>query len=211
MTVDPHYLPTYEAPFSPTTNEEILDEEKAEYNYLVQALRQVQESVTRSRPSHEVSRQASLLLHQASELLGDGVEESVQLSGRLWSVPGRAQAFSPVFHIEEVEDLRAVGHVNFGRFHGGAVTAHGGAIPLVYDEILGRLATSLGRPFARTAYLNVDYRAGVPLDTRIETHAWIEHVEGRKVLLRGEMRLGARLLTECKGLWVQIQPQPNNR
>lgn len=208
MTVDPHYRPLYIDPFLPSRGQPALDAEEAAYSNLVVALREAQEAVTRCRPDAAGAARAAQLLAESASLLGPGVEEDQQLAGRVWAVAGRAQALAPPLHIDEVTTDSARGRVAFGRFHGGTGTVHGGAVPLIYDELLGRLATSAGRPFARTAYLHVDYRAGIPLDTEIEVDAAIVSIVGRKIVLRSQMILNGQLLTECEGLWVQIRPVP---
>jgi len=205
MTLDPFYKPTYSDPFLPTQEPADLTSEEAAYSRLVEALREVQEAVTGARPSTTNADNIAAQLTDIATQLQPLVEEEDQLSGRLWTEAGRGQSLAPPLHIEEVLENSARGRVTFGRFHGGTMTAHGGVIPLVYDEIMGRLATAGTRPFARTAYLNVDYRAGVPLDTDIEVSASIESVEGRKLFLRGQMLLDGTVLTECTGLWVRIK------
>nr|WP_272902419.1 hotdog domain-containing protein [Brevibacterium daeguense] len=169
-------------------------------------MRGAQEAVTRSRPSPEAAQRVTALLAEVQSVLGDGVEEDEQLAGRLWEEAGRAQALAPALHLDEISADSARGRVTFGRFHAGHAAAHGGVIPLVFDEIMGRLARSHQRPVARTAYLYTDYRAKVPLETEIEVRARLDSVKGRKVFLRSELVLEGTVLTECRGLWVQLRP-----
>jgi acyl-coenzyme A thioesterase PaaI-like protein len=202
MSIDSRLLPSYVDLSIASPGE------RTSFSALVDALRDAQDAVTRSRPSEAIAARAAALLSEAAELLGDGVPETEQLAGRLWAEPGRAQALAPPLHIDEVDGESARGRVTFTRFHGGVGTVHGGAIPLIFDEIMGRLATSDGKPFARTAHLRMDYRAGVPLDTEIDVFATVEKVEGRKLFVSSELRLEGTVLTECHGLWVQVREDP---
>ncbi|GAA4282642.1 PaaI family thioesterase [Brevibacterium daeguense] len=202
MSADSRLLPSY-ADLSIAS-----PAERRSFNALVDALRDAQEAVTRSRPSESAARRAAALLSEAAELLGEGVPDSEQLAGRLWDEPGRAQALAPPLYIDDVDGTSARGRVTFSRFHAGVRTVHGGALPLVFDEIMGRLATTSGKPFARTAHLTIDYRAGVPVDTEVEVFARVKRVEGRKLFLSSELCLDGTVLTECQGLWVQIREDP---
>ena len=79
------------------------------------------------------------------------VPVSEQVVGQL-DLPGRGQSLVPAFHVDRADDDSVGGRVSFSRFYlGGGGAAHGGAIPLVFDEVLGRLANAGGRIRSRTA------------------------------------------------------------
>lgn len=77
---------------------------------------------------------------------------------------------------------------------------------LLFDEVLGRLSDTDGRPAARTAYLNTTYRSVTPIEWRLHLHAWFEHESGRKRLLRGELRDGTALCADAEALFVTLKP-----
>jgi hypothetical protein len=77
-------------------------------------------------------------------------------------------------------------------------------VALLFDEVLGRLADTGGRPPARTAYLNTDFRAITPIRCELQVRAWIEREEGRKRFLAGEIREGSLLLAEARALFVSL-------
>ena len=105
--------------------------------------------------------------------------------------------------ITEYSDTHARGHVSFGRFYlGGNGAVHGGAIPLVFDELMGRLANTGGRPPSRTAYLHVNYRNITPIETRLVIEAHFDSEEGRKRILTGTIRDGDTLCADAEGLFV---------
>ena len=82
---------------------------------------------------------------------------------------------------------------------------HGGALPLVFDDLMGRLANA-GLAPARTAYLNVSYRNITPIEARLTIEARLESVQGRKRLLRGELRHGNIVCAEAESLFVALRP-----
>lgn len=80
------------------------------------------------------------------------VGEREQITGHRIDLPGRGQALTPAFHVDEWDEKHATGTFRLGRYYlGGNGAAHGGVIPLMFDEVLGRLANT-GRSRARTAY-----------------------------------------------------------
>ncbi len=125
----------------------------------------------------------------------------------LWRKARRDQppAFTPALRFVE-DGSTLAGSVVFGRFHVGRGAAHGGAIAVVFDEAMGALAASRGRPLSRTAYLHIDFRALTPIDRELTVRAWFDHEEGRKRFLRGTISDGDVLCAEAHGLWVAIKP-----
>jgi hypothetical protein len=198
--IDP-WRPHWPDPFRPTI------ECDDDYEALVGALRDVQEAVTRSRPTPEVAAHACDTLRRVRDLLSPfEVDEDGQIAGKRWETAGKGHALAPVLHIDEVTDTRAVAHVTVGRFHSGRYAMNGGVTPLIFDELLARLANSAGRPWGRTAYLNVDYRAPAPLHEELIVTAELVGQQGRKRFLRGAMYHGDRLVAEAEGLWVELKP-----
>jgi len=173
----------------------------------VEATRRLNDAVSGSRPPTDVLEDATRLIAQARELLAaHPADEIGQLAGQA-DVPGRAQPLIPPMHYDVRDDDRAGGLVSFTRFHlGGGGAVHGGIVPLVFDEVLGRLAGSGGRPRSRTAFLHVDYRAVIPLDVPVRFDGRLDRVEGRKMFLTGELTLDAAVLCEAQALFVVLRP-----
>ncbi|RZL74522.1 MAG: PaaI family thioesterase [Rhodococcus sp. (in: high G+C Gram-positive bacteria)] len=198
---DDIWSPSWDDPFEPTTDSH------DEFAELADALRSVQEAVTRSRPSPDAAGSAARTLRDLAARLAEfEVDEDEQISGRRWDLPGRGQTVTPPLHIDEVTETRARGHVTVGRFHSGRYAMNGGVTPLIFDEILARLANSSGRPWARTAYLHVDYRAPAPLGVELRVEAEFAGQEGRKRFMRGAMYHGDVLVAEVDGLWIELKP-----
>ena len=174
---------------------------------MVAALRALQDAVTGSRPPDRVVEETTRQLTELARQLGKyAVDERDQIAGHLAETPGRGQALIPPVHLDEVASGRVRGHVTFGRFYlGGNGAVHGGALPLVFDELMGRLANT-GRSPARTAYLHVNYRNVTPIETRLTIEAQLESEEGRKRVLRGELRDGDTVCADAESLFVALRP-----
>lgn len=177
------------------------------FSAMIDALRTLQNVVTGSRPPAEVVQESTRQLTElARQLAKYPVDERDQIAGHLASTPGRGQALTPPIQLDEVAPGRVGGHVTFGRFYlGGNGAVHGGALPLVFDELLGRLANT-GRTPARTAYLHVNYRNVTPIETRLTVEAHLESEAGRKRLLRAVLRHGDTVCADAEALFVALRP-----
>jgi acyl-coenzyme A thioesterase PaaI-like protein len=175
---------------------------------MIDALRGLQDQVTGSNPPEQVaSGIAGAISALTQELTGYAVDERHQVAGRLTGIPGRGQCMAPAVEITEYGDTHARGHVWFGRFYlGGNGAVHGGAIPLAFDEFMGRFANTGGRTPSRTAYLHVNYRSITPIEARLTIEARFESEEGRKRVLRGVIRDGDTVCADAEGLFLALRP-----
>lgn len=140
-------------------------------------------------------------------LAPSAVSDREQVFARRSDVLGRGQTMAPAFLVHEADRFSVRGTVRFGRyFLGGNGAVHGGAIPLLFDEVLGRLSGSAGRGLARTAYLHTDYRSITPVGVELDVHGWFVSEEGRKRVLRAELRDGDVLCAEAEGLFIVLNP-----
>lgn len=188
---------------------ERLAEEHLEFVGLIEALRAAQDTITGAHPPEEVARKAREALEEATRLLAPfTVGESEQLAGYLTSVPGHTQALAPVIHVDDSSTDHVRGRVTFGRYYlGGNSAAHGGSIPLFFDDVLGRLANLGGRGTSRTAYLHVNYRKITPVGPELHVEAHVDRVEGRKRFVVGTIRDPEGDLTvDAEGLFVALRP-----
>jgi acyl-coenzyme A thioesterase PaaI-like protein len=175
---------------------------------MIDALRVLQDRVTAAAPPADLVADVTKSLTELSARLQQhAVEEREQLTGHLTQFPGRAQTMSPVLVIDSHDEQHARGRVTYGRFYlGGNGAVHGGAIPLLFDEIMGRLANTGGRTPSRTAYLHVDFRSITPIERELRVEAHFESEEGRKRILRGTLYDGDTLCAEAEGLFVALNP-----
>jgi acyl-coenzyme A thioesterase PaaI-like protein len=180
---------------------------------LAEALREFNNLMTGADAPHglvkEMLRQVELF---NAELAAHQVPEKDQIVGRL-DLPGRAQTLIPPIHFDSVSRERLTGRIRFGRYYLGRNGAvYGGALPLLFDSVLGRL--SAARSFSReggfvpsrTAYLHVDYRSITPIDTDLRFEAEFVREEGRKRYIRGALYNGDTLCAEAEGLFVALKP-----
>jgi acyl-coenzyme A thioesterase PaaI-like protein len=124
------------------------------------------------------------------------VGESSPLSPRLdWEVVARDDG-SP-----SVEARGTFG----AAYEGPPSFVHGGWVACAFDEVLGIANIVAGNP-GMTARLTVHYRKPTPLFRELVLRAWVERVEGRRIMSRAEMYDGDTLTAEAEGLFVQPRP-----
>ncbi len=134
------------------------------------------------------------------------VPETEQIFGRRVDLPSFGQTMLPAISSNRQTDGSWIGSITFGRYFLGINgAAHGGAVTLAFDSILGRIAND-GRSRARTAYLHTDFRSITPIETRLDFRAWWVSDEGRKRIVRAELRDGDRLCAEAEALFVALRP-----
>ena len=178
------------------------------YGDLLAGVRRFLDHLAAARPDRSmISRLASDIETWTQSLGRCAVGERDQYFARRFELPTRGQCLTPRFSASEISRDRIVGVTRFGRFHlGGNGAVHGGVIPLLFDEVLGWLASSGGRPPCRTAYLHVDYRSIAPIGRELEVCGEFVSQEGRKRLLRGRLMHGSVLCAEVEGLFVELKP-----
>ena len=175
---------------------------------LIEALRSVQDLVNGSNPPDDVVAAAAHRLVEVEGLLRPWLAgEAESLAGKRPDLPGRGHSLLLPFVVEEESTRRISGRVRFTRFYlGGNGAAHGGTIPLLFDEVLGRLSNSAGRPRARTAYLHVNFRRITPIGRTLRVEATVDSEEGRKRYLSGRLSDGDELVADAEGLFVVLLP-----
>jgi acyl-coenzyme A thioesterase PaaI-like protein len=176
-----------------------------EFGRLIEALRLVQERITAADPPSDVVTEAAEMLEKLSATLEPfAVPEVDQVAGRRIDLRGRGQTLVPPYEVLEWDDHHVLAYVELSRFYLGRNAAHGGVLSLMFDEILGRLATS--RTMARTAYLHVNYRSVTPIGRRLRLEARLDRVEGRKRFVTGRLLDGDTVTADAEGLFVALRP-----
>ncbi len=106
------------------------------------------------------------------------------------------------------EDGRIGGTAQFRRFHlGRNGAAHGGAVAMLFDSLLGYTAFKLSRSQdQRTAFLHVNYRKIAPIEKELQVDAGIDRIEGRKIFVSGRLLDGDAVLAEAEALFVKLKP-----
>ncbi|BCZ21889.1 hypothetical protein MTY59_17440 [Mycobacterium senriense] len=180
----------------------------AEYGDMIAALRDFLDDVAAAAPDAATTLALTNDLSSWAERLAQSaVPERRQIFARRLDLPGRGQTMSPNFIPTAGDHEKVEGSVTFGRyFLGGGGAVHGGAIPLLFDEVLGRLASSGGRAPARTAYLHTDFRSITPVGVELAVRAWFVGEQGRKRTLRAQLTHGDTLCAEAEGLFIELRP-----
>jgi acyl-coenzyme A thioesterase PaaI-like protein len=180
----------------------------AELGPYLESLRGLLDAVAASNPPAEVlTSMAARFTALRDELLAHGCAERDMIIGRRGDLVGRGNPLLPPFVMDEENRTSLRATVRFGRFFlGGNGAAHGGVLPLLFDDVLGRMTNPPDLPPARTAYLHVDYRNITRLDRDITLVGRIASEEGRKVIVTGELLDGETVCAECTALFIRLLP-----
>jgi acyl-coenzyme A thioesterase PaaI-like protein len=178
------------------------------YGEMVDAMRRLQDLVSGTNPPDDVVEALRDDLTSLGDLLQPWLaDEHETPAGRRPDLPGRGHPLLLPLTIDEEGPELIRGRVRFTRYYlGGGGAAHGGTLPLLFDEVLGRLSNSGGRPRARTAYLHVNYRKITPIGPELQLEARVDREEGRKRYLTGRLLHCDELLADAVGLFVELLP-----
>jgi len=180
-----------------------------DYGRFVEAVRTLQDHARAAGAPDEVITQAADLIEAASKLLAPhDADEWSSPSGRRMDLPNRGSVLSIPGDYHKTDDGRIAGTVQFRRFHLGRNGAvHGGCIAQLFDSLLGYTAFRLTRSlYQRTAFLHVDYRKIVPIETKLQVDAGVDHVDGRKMFIAGRVLDDDVVLAEANALFVKLNP-----
>ncbi|HTL85293.1 MAG TPA: PaaI family thioesterase [Acidimicrobiia bacterium] len=121
-------------------------------------------------------------------------------------IVGEASPLSPRFDWQ-VGDNCVIGRGTFGAaYEGPPGFVHGGWIACAFDEMLGIANIAAGNP-GMTGRLTVHYRRPTPLFRELHFRAWVDRVEGRRIMSRAEVHDGDTLTAEAEGIFVQPRPE----
>jgi acyl-coenzyme A thioesterase PaaI-like protein len=178
------------------------------YGEMVDALTGFHDALAEAVPDLDQVEALRLELTEWTARLRSGaVPERERVFGRRVDLDGRGQTMAPKLRVVRADAQQVFGRVAFGPYWlGGNGAVHGGAVPMLFDEVLGRLAQTGGRPASRTAYLKTDFRAVVPIGADLEVEGKIERMEGRKLFARATLHHGTTLCAEAEALFVTLDP-----
>lgn len=194
-----------------------------DYGRFIAAVRALQDHARAADAPDAVITEAADLLDKASALLAPyDADEWESPSGRRVDLPNRGSVLGVPMELHTAGENRVSGRVRFARFHlGRNGAAHGGAVGLLFDSVLGFTAAVLtGERTQRTAFLHIDYRAIVPIEKTLRVEAELTGVEGRKITVCATLfddgpgfdddpdgaREATRVLTEAHALFVKLKP-----
>lgn len=111
------------------------------------------------------------------------------------------------FDVDHVDDHFLTATVVFSEVHvGGNEAVHGGTIPLLFDDLLGKFVEAKAQGNSRTAFLKVDYRRITPIDTPLRVEVTIDRIEGRKTWVSGRLYHGSEVTAEAEALFLRLLP-----
>lgn len=100
----------------------------------------------------------------------------------------------------------AVAHITLRAAHEGAPgRSHGGIVAALLDDICGFVLTIHARP-AYTGELTIRYEAGTPIGVPLECRCRLDHSEGRKMHISGELTASGQVVARVRGLFLAIEP-----
>ncbi len=161
-----------------------------DYGRFVEAVRTLQDRARAADAPDEVITEAAGLLEAVSNLLLPyETDEWSSPSGRRMDLPNRGSVLGIPAKYKKTDDDRIRGVAQFRRFH------------------LGRNGFRLTRSlYQRTAFLHIDYRAIVPIETELQVDAGVDRVDERKMFLAGRLLNGEAVLAEANALFVKLNP-----
>ena len=183
---------------------------------VAQAIRKLTDVLVTSTPPtdelHAIAEQLELQAEQFSkckrlygmlEFIQDG-EHGTQgeVSHELNALAGWSNPLTPGMNMW-LEGTRAYGTVNCGwAYEGPPGFIHGGYVAAIMDQFLG-MAQIAGKKPGMTGTLTTRYRKPTPLNTELQLEAEVFILEGRKTLVKGEMRVGDVVTATCEGLFIR--------
>lgn len=179
----------------------------AAFERALTALDAFKDAFSQAAPDAAVLEELASDLQRWTRVLDDAAQpEMARLSGRMLHLPARGHAALPRFSMDAADPDRIQTTMTFGPYHlGGGGAAHGGAIMMVFDEVMGaQVAVSCGR-LGRTANLTVDFRALVPIGAEVKMTTWVEQSDGRKRYVRGELWHGETLCAQATALFIELK------
>jgi acyl-coenzyme A thioesterase PaaI-like protein len=180
----------------------------SEYGRFIEAVRLLQHRATAAAMPPDVMTGVTELLQEAAGRLAKWeVPESHRPAGRRPDLPGRGHPLLPPVVIDEESDRSARGRVWLGPYHlGGNGAAHGGVLPLIFDDAFGLVVRNAPGGRARTAFLTVNYRQIAPIETELSLDVSLDRVEGRKRWVSGRLLHRDEVVADAVGLFVELRP-----
>lgn len=146
------------------------------------------------------------LLAWADRLETFAVAEQAQYAGKRLDLPAKGRFVVPAYVFDTIDEQGITATVNFGRrFLGIGDAAHGGAVAMLFDEVVGRAVNNTSVLRTRTAYLHVNYRNLTPLDRNLTLTAQLTATEGRKRFVHGELKDGDVICADVDALLVELK------
>ncbi|MCH7790056.1 MAG: PaaI family thioesterase [Acidobacteria bacterium] len=115
---------------------------------------------------------------------------------------GALNPISPPFSLRQVNgEIHGTGRFPTA-FCGPPESVHGGHVAAILDEVLGCTGVVTGKG-GFTGTLTVRYHSTTPLNTDLVVRGWVDRVEGRKMIICGDMHADDRLCATAEGIFIR--------
>lgn len=148
------------------------------------------------------------------------VKEEIRLEGKrihygdlleFSPMAGPSNPLAPPMVILRQDEKSLVAHLKFSAaWEGGPGLVHGGYVAAAFDELLG-LVQSLTGDAGMTGTLMVRYRSPCPLGTKLRMEGRVQRVEGRRIVTRGTLHAGERLVADAEATFVLLSREEYRR
>jgi len=139
-------------------------------------------------PPDTLSRLADQVAGVNDVLARHQVPVSRRWDGIRLDLPGRGHLLLPPYIVDLETEALLRARVTFSRLHlGGAIAVHGGAVPLLFDDLLGRLVNQRRSGTVRTAFMHVNYRKITPIEVELDVEVTLSRVERHKRFVTGRI------------------------
>ncbi|WP_019201928.1 PaaI family thioesterase [Tsukamurella sp. 1534] len=180
-----------------------------EFGDFVENMRRLQDLAVSIDAPDEVYAEAKARTAELIDLLAPHeAREGKGPANRSMQLPGRGSLLMPPWKVEKFDEESVVARGILRRYHlGGGGVAHGGVLPLIFDDNFGMVVYAAKRPISRTAYLHVNYRKVTPLNVPLVIEGRVDRVDGRKTFITSRLtEEDGTLLADGEGLMLQLLP-----
>ena len=166
------------------------------------------DALVQANPSPEQLAQMSASLAEMRTMLaGAAVTEHERWYARGELSGTATQVLMPPMTVEYVDDAEFRAHTVAGDYFMGLNGAmHGGVVSVLFDTAMGRMARGTEARVSRTAYLTTHYRNITPIGERLELHAKVDSVDGRKRFISAQLWHEDTLCAEADALFIEVRP-----
>ncbi|MCW2760780.1 MAG: thioesterase superfamily protein [Marmoricola sp.] len=190
---------------------EELEDERVVFGGLAGSVRDLAEASLRTTVSADVVAEVQAEIDALTARLreqeipghfGVSLSTSGSVRGHGNAVVGLRNPIAPPLRIEKSEDGRSWSSFHLGALYEGPPgMVHGGVVALVLDQLLGEAAAAGGSP-GMTGTLSLRYEQNTPLGD-CSGEAWIDHVDGVKTIVKGELRRGdGETTVKAEGIFI---------
>lgn len=172
-----------------------MDASDGEMNYYSQEL----DALERRFSAHNKVDSAGVFQRMCD---GEASGDDVLLDQDYSILIGKASAIGFPMELEVLDDrVKGTAYVPLS-FQGPPQRVHGGVVATIFDILLSRTQV-LCDFMGFTASLKIDYKKATPIETKLELEAWVQKVDGRKLLNGGKITANGEVCATAEGLWIQ--------